>query len=306
MITADYPRDLGGYGSAPPHPRWPNGARIAISFVLNYEEGGERTILDGDPCSESYLVPEISQAPALAGERALQVESLYEYGSRSGFWRILRLFNERRMPFTCWAVGIALARNAEAATAMVEGGHEVASHSWRWLDYSAMPEDEERRHIRATVDTIRQLTGQGPRGWYTGRISANTRRLVMEEAPEVFYDSDSYSDDLPYWTKVGDKPRLIVPYALDTNDFKFSLSPGWTSGEDFTAYLKATFDHLHREGGQAPKMMSVGLHCRLTGRPARAEALGRFLDYVAGQKDVWICRREEIARHWITHFPAKG
>ncbi|SEF09775.1 putative urate catabolism protein [Rhizobiales bacterium GAS191] len=306
MITADYPRDLRGYGSAPPHPRWPNGARIAISFVLNYEEGGERTILDGDPCSESYLVPEISQVPAHAGERALTVESLYEYGSRSGFWRILRLFNERRMPLTCWAVGIALARNPCAATAMVEGGHEVASHSWRWFDYSTVSEDEERQHIRMTVDTIRRLTGHGPRGWYTGRFSVNTRRLVMEEAPEVLYDSDSYNDDLPFWTKVDDKPRLIVPYALDTNDFKFSLSPGWTSGEDFTTYLKAAFDHLYREGAQAPKMMSVGLHCRLTGRPARAEALSRFLDYVASQKDVWVCRREEIARHWMTHFPANG
>ena len=305
-MTADYPRDLQGYGSAPPHPRWPNGAKIAISFVVNYEEGGERTILDGDACSENYLVPEISQAPALEGERALSVESLYEYGSRSGFWRILRLFNERRMPFTCWAVGIALARNPCVATAMVEGGHEVASHSWRWFDYSAMPEDEERQHIRMTVDTIRQLTGLGPRGWYTGRVSVNTRRLVMEEAPEVFYDSDSYNDDLPYWTRVGGKPRLIVPYALDSNDFKFSLSPGWTSGEDFTTYLKAAFDHLHREGAQAPKMMSVGLHCRLTGRPARAEALGRFLDYIARQKDVWVCRREEIARHWVTRFPVNG
>jgi len=305
-MTTDYPRDLRGYGSAPPHPRWLNGARIAVSFVLNYEEGGERTILDGDPCSENYLVPEISQVPALAGERAFSVESLYEYGSRSGLWRILRLFNERCMSFTCWAVGSALARNPQAATAMVEGGHEVASHSWRWFDYSAMSEDEERQHIRMTVDTIKRLTGQGPRGWYTGRFSVNTRRLVMEEAPEVLYDSDSYNDDLPYWIKVGGRPRLIIPYALDTNDFKFSLSPGWTSGEDFTSYLKAAFDHLYREGALAPKMLSVGLHCRLTGRPARAEALSHFLDYVAAQKDVWVCRREEIARHWMKHFPANG
>lgn len=301
----DYPRDLRGYGERPPHPQWPNGARVAVSFVLNYEEGGERTILDGDPCSEGYLVPEIA-VPALAGERSPSVENLYEYGSRAGFWRILRLFNERRMPFTSWAVGLALARNPEAAKAMVEGGHEVASHSWRWFDYGSMPEDEERKHIRMTVDTIRRLTGRGPLGWYTGRFSANTRRLVLEEAPEVIYDSDSYNDDLPYWIKVGDKPRLIIPYALDTNDFKYSLNPGWSSGPDFTAYLTAAFDHLYREGAHAPKMMSIGLHCRLTGRPARAEALARFLDHVAGKTDVWVCRREEIARHWIAHFPPNG
>ncbi len=302
----DYPRDLRGYGERPPHPQWPNGARVAVSFVLNYEEGGERTILDGDPCSESYLVPEIPQVAAMVGERSPSVENLYEYGSRAGFWRILRLFNERRIPFTSWAVGLALARNPDAAKAMVEGGHEVASHSWRWFDYSSMPEEEERQHIRLTVDTIRRLTGRGPLGWYTGRFSANTRRLVLEEAPEVIYDSDSYNDDLPYWIKVGDKPRLIIPYALDTNDFKFSLSPGWTSGTDFTAYLSAALDHLHREGAHAPKMMSIGLHCRLTGRPARAEALARFLDYVAAKTDVWVCRREEIARHWIAHFPPNG
>jgi chitin deacetylase len=302
----DYPRDLRGYGAKPPHPQWPNGARVAVSFVLNYEEGGERTILDGDPCSESYLVPEIPQVAAMVGERSPSVENLYEYGSRAGFWRILRLFNERRIPFTSWAVGLALARNPDAAKAMVEGGHEVASHSWRWFDYSSMPEEEERQHIRLTVDTIRRLTGRGPLGWYTGRFSANTRRLVLEEAPEVIYDSDSYNDDLPYWIKVGDKPRLIIPYALDTNDFKFSLSPGWTSGTDFTAYLIAAFDHLHREGAHAPKMMSIGLHCRLTGRPARAEALARFLDHVGTKADVWVCRREEIARHWIAHFPPNG
>jgi allantoinase len=300
---SDYPRDLVGYGATAPNPDWPSGARIAVSFVVNYEEGGERSVLDGDPCSENYLVPELSEMPAIPGARALLVENLYEFGSRSGFWRILRVFAQHQMPFTCWAVGSALARNPSVASAMVKAGHEVASHSWRWFNYAGMSEEEERRHIRLTVATIERLTGLPPLGWYTGRFSINTRRLVIEEAPSVIYDSDSYNDDLPYWIKVGKKDRLIIPYALDTNDFKFALSPGWTSGEDFGTYLRSAFDHLYREGANSPKMMSIGLHCRLTGRAGRAEALARFLDYVAAKADVWICRREEIARHWIKHFP---
>ena len=296
------PRDLAGYGRRRPHADWPGGARLALSFVLNYEEGGERNVMDGDPHAEIYLTPEIAGVPPVK-RRNFSVEDLFEYGSRAGFWRLLKVFAERRVPFTSWAVGLALQRNPEAGIAMAEAGHEVASHSWRWIDYSDMPEEQEREDIRKTVQTIREITGSPPLGWYTGRYSSNTRRLVMEET-ETLYDSDCYNDDLPYWTEVAGKPRLLVPYALDTNDFKFALSPGWTSGEDFFTYLKAAFDHLYREGQSEPKMMSVGLHCRLTGRPARAEALARFIDYAAAHERVWICRRMEIARHWMTRRPA--
>jgi putative urate catabolism protein len=299
-----YPRDLVGYGGRPPQVKWPNGARVAVSFVLNYEEGGERTILDGDPVSENYLA-EMNGLPALEGRRNRFVEDLFEYGSRAGFWRILKLFNERGIPFTSWAVGIALKRNPEAAAAMVAGGHEVASHHWRWFDYADVPEDIERDHIRLCIDTIKELCGERPLGWYTGRYSDNTLRLLQEEGGTV-YASEFYNDDLPYWIEVADKPMLIIPYALDTNDFKYSLAPGWMSGEDFTSYLKAAFDHLYREGAETPKMMSIGLHCRLSGRPARAEALARFLDYVQQHDDVWIARRIEIARHWMTHHPFRG
>jgi putative urate catabolism protein len=299
-----YPRDLVGYGGRPPQVKWPNGARVAVSFVLNYEEGGERTILDGDPVSENYLA-EMNGLPALEGRRNRFVEDLFEYGSRAGFWRILKLFNERGIPFTSWAVGIALKRNPEAAAAMVAGGHEVASHHWRWFDYADVPEDIERDHIRLCIDTIKELCGERPLGWYTGRYSDNTLRLLQEEGGTV-YASEFYNDDLPYWIEVADKPMLIIPYALDTNDFKYSLAPGWMSGEDFTSYLKAAFYHLYREGAETPKMMSIGLHCRLSGRPARAEALARFLDYVQQHDDVWIARRIEIARHWMTHHPFRG
>ncbi len=303
-MNEPYPRDLVGYAGKPPDPRWPNCARLAVSFVLNYEEGGERTVMDGDGVSENYLT-EMNGLPALEGRRNRFVEDLFEYGSRAGFWRILKLFNERGIPFTSWAVGIALQRNPEAARAMVEGGHEVASHHWRWFDYADVPKDVEREHIRLCIDTIRELCGERPLGWYTGRYSDNTLPLLMEEGGTL-YASEFYNDDLPYWIEVESKPLLILPYALDTNDFKYSLAPGWMSGEDFTTYLKAAFDHLYREGGSAPKMMSIGLHCRLSGRPARAEALARFLDYVQQHDDVWIARRIEIARHWMTHHPPGG
>jgi allantoinase len=296
------PRDLIGYGRHRPQADWPGGARIALSFVLNYEEGGERNVMDGDPHAEIYLTPEITGVPPVR-RRNFSVEDLFEYGSRAGFWRLMRVFAARGVPFTSWAVGLALKRNPEAGIAMAEAGHEVASHSWRWIDYAEMPAEQEREHIRKTVQTIRDITGSPPLGWYTGRFSANTRRLVMQET-ETLYDSDCYNDDLPYWTHVEGKPRLMIPYALDTNDFKFALSPGWTSGDDFFAYLKAAFDHLYREGQTEPKMMSVGLHCRLTGRPARADALARFIDYVLTHDRVWICRRVEIARHWIARHPA--
>jgi allantoinase len=258
--------------------------------------------MDGDPHAEIYLTPEIAGMSPVK-RRNITAEELFEYGSRAGFWRLLRVFGERKVTFTSWAVGLALERNPEAGIAMVEAGHEVASHSWRWIDYADMPEEQEREDIRKTVRTIREITGTPPLGWYTGRFSPNTRRLVMEET-ETLYDSDCYNDDLPYWTQVGGVPRLIVPYALDTNDFKFALSPGWTSGDDFFTYLKAAFDQLYREGEHEPKMMSVGLHCRLTGRPARADALARFVDYVQGKESVWICRRMEIARHWMARHPA--
>jgi allantoinase len=298
------PRDLVGYGRTRPHAAWPGDARVAVSFVLNYEEGGERSVADGDPHAENYLTPEMVGLPPKPG-RSFSVEDHFEYGSRAGFWRLLRLFEERGLPFTCWAVGLALARNPDAGRAMAEAGHEVASHSWRWIDYAGMPEAQEREDIRRTVQTIREIAGTPPLGWYTGRYSENTRRLVMEET-ETLYDSDSYNDDLPYWTQVAGRPRLIVPYALDTNDFKFATAPGWMSGEDFFTYLKAAFDQLYREGAKEPKMMSIGLHCRLTGRPARAAALGRFMDYVMGHERVWVCRRVEIARHWMATHPAKA
>lgn len=295
------PRDLIGYGRQLPHAAWPRAARVAVSFVLNYEEGGERSVLDGDRHAENYLVPDIVGLPTVPGRSAF-VEDAFEYGSRAGFWRVLEVFAEHRLPFTAWAVGIALKRNPDAARAMVEAGHEVASHSWRWIDYSSVDEDHERADIRSTVAVIRELTGTQPLGWYTGRYSRNTRRLVMEET-ETIYDSDSYNDDLPYYVMVGSKPRLIVPYALDTNDFKFAMSPGWMSGEDFFAYLRLAFDRLYKEGERQPKMMSIGLHARLVGRPARSEALSRFIDYVLRHDRVWVCKRAEIATHWLRTHP---
>lgn len=297
----DTDRDFAGYGRQPPLADWPGGARVAVSFVLNYEEGGERSVADGDAHAEHYLVPDLVGLPP-APERRRNVEDLFEYGSRAGVWRVLRLFAERRLHFTCWAIGLALSRNPEVGRAMAAAGHEVASHSWRWIDYRGMPEAEERAHIRRTVATIRDICGAAPAGWYTGRYSDNTRRLVMEET-DTLYDSDACNDDLPYWISVAARPRLIVPYALDTNDFKFALSPGWMSGEDFFRYLRGAFDQLYREGEHTPKMMSIGLHARLTGRPGRADALARFMDYVQGHESAWICRRVEIARHWMARHP---
>ncbi len=304
-MDASTPRDLVGYGRTRPAVAWPAGASVAVSFVLNYEEGGERSVADGDGQSEHYLVPDIVGV-APQPRRNGFVEDAFEYGSRAGFWRILRLFEERRLPFTCWAVGLALSRNPEAGRAMAEAGHEVASHGWRWIDYAGVPEARERADIRRAVEAIARIAGTPPLGWYTGRVSDSTRRLVMEET-ETLYDSDSYNDDLPYWTLVAGKPRLIVPYALDTNDFKFAMSPGWMSGDDFFRYLRAAFDQLRREGERGePKMMSIGLHARLTGRPGRAEALARFMDHVGAHPDAWVCRRVEIARHWIAHHPFRG
>ena len=297
----EYPRDMIGYGRNPPHARWPGGARIAVQFVLNYEEGAENSILHGDAASEAFL-SEIVGATAYAGQRHMSMESLYEYGSRAGVWRLLALFEERRLPLTVFAVGMALARHPELARAFVAAGHEVASHGWRWIDYRNVPEAVEREHIALAVQAIRDLTGIAPVGWYTGRTGENTRRLVAEHGG-FLYDADSYSDDLPYWERAAGKPQLIVPYTLDTNDMRFVQAQGFHTGEQFFAYLRDAFDTLYAEGERAPKMLSVGLHCRLAGRPARIAGLARFLDHIARHERVWVCRRDEIARHWIARHP---
>ena len=305
---AGYPRDMRGYGARPPDPKWPGEARLALQIVVNYEEGGENNILHGDRASESFL-SEIVGAQPLHGMRNMSMESLYEYGSRAGFWRLSRIFAERAIPVTVFAVAMALERNPEAAAAMVEAGHEVASHGWRWIDYQFVDEATEREHVRLAVKSIARLTGSAPAGWYTGRVSANTRRLVVEESG-CLYDADSYADELPYWLSVAGRPWLVVPYTLDANDMRFATAQGFNSGSQFFDYLKDSFDVLYAEGERAPKMMSLGLHCRLAGRPGRAAALERFLDYVQRHDRVWIARRVDIARHWITHHPyptkAKG
>ncbi|HEV2551085.1 MAG TPA: allantoinase PuuE [Stellaceae bacterium] len=297
----DYPRDMVGYGRTPPVARWSNGARLALQIVLNYEEGAENNILHGDAASEAFL-SEIIGAKPLQGQRHMNMESIYEYGSRAGFWRLMRLFEERKIPITVFAIGMALARNPEAARAMVEGGHEVASHGWRWIDYQNVEEETERAHIRLAVEAIEKATGVRPLGWYTGRMSPRTRRLVVE-AGGFLYDADSYADDLPYWVKVEGRHHLIVPYTLDANDMRFATAQGFNAGDQFFNYLRDSFDVLYAEGGYAPKMMSVGLHCRLVGRPGRFAALMRFLDHVQKHAGVWICRRVDIARHWRSLYP---
>jgi putative urate catabolism protein len=297
----DYPRDMVGYGRTPPHAQWPNGARLALQIVLNYEEGAENNILHGDTASEAFL-SEIIGAKPLAGQRNMNMESIYEYGSRAGFWRLMRLFEERKIPITVFAVGMALLRNPEAARAMVAAGHEVASHGWRWIDYQTVDEETEREHIRRAIEAIEKTTGTRPLGWYTGRMSPRTRRLVVE-AGGFLYDADSYADDLPYWVKVEGRDHLVVPYTLDANDMRFATTQGFNSGDQFFGYLRDGFDVLFAEGGHAPKMMSVGLHCRLVGRPGRFAALERFLDHVGKHQGVWLCRRVDIARHWRSAHP---
>jgi putative urate catabolism protein len=300
-MTEAYPRDMRGYGRTPPDPRWPGGARLALQFVLNYEEGGENSILHGDAAAEAFLSEFIGAVP-LVGRRNPIMESLFEYGSRAGFWRVWRAFAGRRLPLTVYAVGMALRRNPEAAAAMAEAGFEVASHGWRWIDYQDMPEAIEREHIRLAVEAIAETTGTAPVGWYTGRVSTNTRALVVAHGG-FLYDADSYADELPYWNHEHGRPHLIVPYTLDANDMRFAVAQGFNSGEQFYAYLKDSFDVLYAEGAEAPKMMSVGLHCRLVGRPGRMAALLRFLDYAQGHDKVWICSRADIARHWHEHHP---
>ena len=302
-----YPRDLVGYGPNPPHAQWPGGARIAVQFVLNYAEGGENSVLHGDPGSEQFL-SEIIGAAAYP-DRHLSMESIYEYGSRVGVWRILREFERRRLPLTVFAVSMALERHAELAAALLDHGHEIACHGWRWIHYQSVDPATEREHMRIGTEIIRRMTlGAWPLGWYTGRDSPNTRQLVVEHGGFA-YDSDYYGDELPFWTdvEVGGRihKHLVVPYTLDTNDMRFATAQGFNAGEQFFAYLRDSFDVLYEEGLTRPKMLSIGLHCRLIGRPGRFAALQRFLDYIQKHDRVWICRRIDIARHWQALHPAK-
>ncbi len=296
-----YPRDLVGYGRTPPDPKWPGGARIAVQFVMNYEEGSEYSIPDGDGISEGQLGESVSTVPQ--GQRDLAMESVYEFGSRVGFWRLYRLFAERGLPATVFGCALALERNPEAAAAMVEARYDICCHGWRWWKHWLLSEEEERASIRTAVASIEKMTGRRPLGWYCRYgPSVNTRRLIVEEGG-FLYDSDAYNDELPYWVTIDGKPHLVIPYTNEVNDSKFANPAGFSSGEDFFTYLRDTFDMLYREGETQPKMMSIGLHMRIAGRPGRAASLARFLDYVQEHDKVWICRREDIARHWLTHHP---
>ncbi len=295
----DYPRDMRGYGRQTPDPHWPNQARLALQFVINYEEGGENCILHGDAASEAFL-SEIVGAVPFVGDRHMNMESMYEYGSRAGFWRLYRMFTERQIPVTVYGVAMALARNPEAVSAMREADWEIASHGYRWIEYKDFTEAQEREHLLKAITLHTQIVGSRPLGWYTGRTSTHTRKLVVEEGG-FLYDADSYADDLPYWVYDYGKPHLVIPYTLDNNDMRFATAQGFNSGDQFFAYLRDAFDVLYAEGETAPKMMSVGLHCRLAGRPGRAAALSRFLDYVRQHDRVWLCRRIDIAEHWHQH-----
>ena len=308
MVTPDeedYPRDLIGYGQNPPKADWPGNARIALQFVLNYEEGGESNVLHGDAGSEQFL-SEIIGAQSYPA-RHMSMESIYEYGSRAGVWRLLREFEQRGLPLTIFGVAMAMQRHPDLARVFISLGHEVACHGLRWIHYQDTDEITEREHMQSALNIIKQLTGVMPQGWYTGRDSPNTRRLVVENG-NLLYDSDYYGDDLPFWTEVETsdgtpKPHLVVPYTLDTNDMRFATAQGFNSGEQFYQYLRDSFDVLYKEGESRPKMLSVGLHCRIAGRPGRFAALQRFLDHVQGHDRVWICRRIDIAHHWIDRHP---
>jgi putative urate catabolism protein len=300
-----YPRDLVGYGANPPDPRWPGGARIAVQFVLNYEEGAEACVLHGDAHSEQFLSEIIGAAAYPA--RHLSMESMYEYGSRAGVWRLLREFERRALPLTVFGVAMALQRHPDLTRAFGALGHEIAAHGWRWLHYQDIDEATEREHLRLAVEAIKSLTGTAPLGWYTGRDSPNTRRLVVEHGG-FLYDADYYGDDLPLWMPVtrsdgSTAAHLVVPYTLDTNDMRFATPQGFNTGEQFLQYLKDAFDVLYAEGERSPKMLSIGMHCRLLGRPGRFRALQRFLDHIEAHDRVWVCRRIDIARHWMSRFP---
>jgi putative urate catabolism protein len=300
-----YPRDLVGYGRTVPHAEWPADARIAVQFVLNYEEGGEGSVLHGDAGSEQFLSEIVGAASYPA--RHMSMESIYEYGSRAGVWRLLREFERRSLPLTVFGVAMALERNPEATAAFVELGHEVASHGWRWIHYQNVDPATEALHMRRAVEIITRLTGSAPLGWYTGRDSPETRRLVVEHGGFV-YDSDCYGDDLPFWAAVPTQSgrtvsHLVVPYTLDANDMRFATPQGFNTADHFFVYLRDAFDVLYEEGADAPRMMSIGMHCRLLGRPGRFRALQRFLDHVEAHDRVWVTRRIDIARHWIARHP---
>ena len=299
--TRDYPRDMVGYGAHPPHPQWPGNARIAVQFVVNYEEGGENNILHGDEASEAFL-SEIVGADARKGVRHMNMESIYEYGSRAGFWRLHRMFTDRAMPVTVFGVATALERNPEAVAAMKQAGWEIASHGLKWIEHQYMSIERERLQMEDAMRLHEAATGERPLGWYTGRTSENSRELTAELGG-FLYNADSYADELPYWETTAHGPQLIVPYTLDANDMRFATNQGFNSGDQFFAYLSDSFDVLYAEGETAPKMMSVGLHCRLVGRPGRAAALARFLDYVQSHDAVWVTTRADIARHWRERFP---
>jgi putative urate catabolism protein len=295
-MSSDYPRDLNGYGRTPPDPRWPARARVAVQFVVNYEEGGESSILHGDKASEAFLSDVLGAQP-WSGQRHMNVESMYEYGSRVGFWRLWRIFSERKLPVTVFGIAGALARSPDAVAAMREADWDIASHGLKWIDYKDVSEAEERAHMREAIRIHTQVTGERPLGWYTGRSSANTLKLVLEDGA-FLYSSDTYADDLPYWISGPKGPHLLIPYSLDANDMRFVNPQGFSGGQQFFEYLRDTFDVLYAEGDGAPKMMSVGLHCRLVGRPGRAAGLIRFLDHIAKHERVWITTRLAIAQHW--------
>ena len=294
-MSNDYPRDMIGYGETPPEANWPGGARLALSFVINYEEGGENNILHGDRASETFL-SEIIGAKAYEA-RHMSMESMYEYGSRAGFWRLHRLFERYMLPVTVYGIAMAMERNPDVVAAMLKADWEIASHGYRWIDYQFVPEETEREHMAKAIDIHERLTGSKPLGWYTGRDSPNTRNLVLEH-DHFLYDSDSYADDLPYWHQHDRGHHLIIPYTLDNNDMRFAAPQGFNSGEQFYTYLKDSFDTLYEEGG---RMMNVGLHCRVVGKPGRAASLARFLEYVSTKPDVWVARRMDIANHWHQH-----
>jgi len=292
-------RDLIGYGSKGKKISWPNEAKLALQFVLNYEEGGENSVLNGDKYSETFL-SEIIGAKAIKG-RHISMESIYEYGSKAGFWRLDKLFKENKIPVTIFGVGLALKQNPEVCNAIKNGDYEIAAHGYRWIDYQDIKKSVEKKHMQQAIKIIKDIFGSRPSGWYTGRCSPNTRDLVFEDGG-FLYDSDSYSDDLPYWEERGKKKQLIVPYTLDNNDMRFATNQGFNTGDHFYNYLKDSFDVLYEEGKTSPKMMSVGLHCRLIGRPGRIQSLKRFIDYVSKFDDIWICKRVDIAKHWIKNY----
>ena len=300
-MTDSYPRDMLGYGQHGPKVTWPGKARIAVQFVINYEEGAENCVLHGDKASEAFLSEIVGAAP-IVGARHMNMESIYEYGSRAGFWRLHRLFTERGLPVTVFGVAMAMERNPDAVEAMLKADWEIASHGYRWIDYQFTDVDLERQDMEKAVEIHTRLTGKHPDGWYLGRSSPNTQKLIAEEGGFT-YDSDSYADDLPYWVHGYDKPHLVVPYTLDANDMRFATNQGFNSGDQFFSYLRDAFDTLYEEGKEAPKMMSIGLHCRLIGRPGRVQSLARFLDYIQNHDDVWVPRRIDIANHWIENHP---